>query len=99
MNGKAMSNRHPVDQLGEVREQIKALGEVESALKAQVSALMGDRDSLGGDEWIASQTLSERKGAIDEKKAKAAGVDVDRFRKASATVVTIRTVRREQEAV
>lgn len=96
MNAKAMSNRHPVDQLGDIREQIKALGDVEKALKEQVSALMGEADSLGGAEWIASQSISERKGGVDEKKATAAGVNLDAFRKPPTPVVTIKTTRRAE---
>lgn len=92
-----MSNRHPVDQLGELREAKKGLEEREKALKDQVSEMMGEKDSLGGDEWIASQSLSERKGSIDEKAAKADGVDLDKYRKPPTTVMTIRTERRKTE--
>ena len=97
MNGKAMSNRHPVDELAEVRADIKVLKYREDELKEQVAGMMGDQDSVGGDEWIAEQALSERKGSIDEKAAKAAGVDLDRFRKPTTTIVTIRTVKRARE--
>lgn len=98
MNATAMTNRHPVDQLAEVREKIKSLKDHEEFLREQVSALMGNSDSLGGDEFIARQTVTERKGALDEKAMQAAGIDTDKFRKKSTTVYTIRTERREREA-
>lgn len=91
-------NRHIVDQLGDVRAEIKVLQARESALKDEISAAMGKADSLGGDEYIASQRLSERKGAIDEKKAALAGIDLDRFRKPPTTVVTLVVERRASEA-
>ena len=91
------ANRHIVDQLADVRAQIKALGEREDALKTEVSKQMGAANSLGGDEFIAIQSLSTRKGGIDDKKAKAAGVDLDRFRKPDVAVVTIRVERRANE--
>ncbi|HWE98856.1 MAG TPA: hypothetical protein VG248_03580 [Caulobacteraceae bacterium] len=82
MNARSVpGNRHVVDLRADVRAQIKDLQKVEENLKAEISRLMGSDDSLGGDEWIASQTLSTRKGAIDEAKATAAGVDLNAFRK------------------
>lgn len=92
------SNRHIVDQLADVRAQMKALKSREDALKAQVSKEMGDADSLGGDQFIARQTLSERAGAVDTSKMKKAGIDVDAYRKASVTVMTIRVEERVAEA-
>lgn len=97
MNAHPMSNRHPVDQLGDVREQIKALQERETELKEQVSAMMGAADSLGGGEWIARQTRTTRKGAIDAKALEKAGLDPDRFRKPDSDVKTIRCERRVTE--
>ncbi len=100
MNGNALPeigrhhNRHPVDQLALVRETIKNLQEREGELKAEVAEAMGTADSLGGSEFIAKQTVSERKGGLDEKAMKAAGVDVDKFRKPSTTVYAIRVERR-----
>lgn len=91
-------NRHIVDQLADVRAQIKELSAVESELKAKVSSQMGDADSLGGDEHIASQSLSTRRGAIDDKRMKADGIDVDAYRKPDTTVLTIRIERRVSEA-
>jgi len=51
-------NRHIVDQLAEVRAQIKALEAREAELKTQISTAMGSANSLGGDEFIALQKLS-----------------------------------------
>ena len=88
------TNTHAVDQLASIRAQIKALQEAESALKTQISREIGDGQSLVGDEWIAEQSLSARKGGLDEKKLVAAGVDVDAFRKPDSAVLTLRTVLR-----
>lgn len=92
-------NRHPVDQLADVRAEIKKLEAQETDLKAQISAKMGSRDSLGGDEFIAVQTLSERKGGLDEKKiAEHIGVkSLDPYRKPSTTFITLRVERRVAE--
>lgn len=90
----AATNRHPVDQLALIRETIKNLQERECELKAEVGTLMGSADSLGGAEFIARQTVSERKGSLDEKALKAAGIDADKFRKPSTSVYSIRLDRR-----
>lgn len=89
-------NRHIVDQLADVREQIKQLEAHESDLKSQVSTVMGGADSLGGDEYIARQTISSRAGSIDAKALKSAGVDVDKYRKPGTTIFSIKVERREQ---
>lgn len=99
MNATAMPNRHPVDQLADVREQIKSLKTREDALRDEVSAMMGNADSLGGDEFIAHQSVSTRKGAIDQKALEATGIDVDKFRKPDVTAFTIRVERRAMEEV
>jgi uncharacterized protein (UPF0335 family) len=98
MNAAALTNRHPVDELAEVRAKIKFLGERESELKETISKMMGGADSLGGDEFIARQMLSERKGSLDEKAMKAAGIDTDKFRKPATVVMSLRIERREMEA-
>ena len=77
MNAISMPNRHPVDQLADVRETIKTLQAREAELKDEIGKLMGKADSLGGDEWIARQSLQERKGSIDEARLKAAGIDAE----------------------
>lgn len=91
------TNRHPVDQLAQVRATIKQLQDRESELKAEVSQMMGNRDSLGGDEFIARQTVTERKGAIDEKAMAAAGIKPDAYRKPPVTVYSIRCEPRVME--
>lgn len=93
-------NRHPVDRLYDVRQQIKELTEEEADLKAKISVEMGGSDSLGGDECIASQTLQERKGSFDEKKLAEAlkTTDLDQFRKPSSTFVVIKVEQRAREA-
>jgi len=86
------TNAHPVDQLVALRAQIKALQEHEALLKTEISRAIGDGSCLVGDEWIAEQSVTTRKGGIDEKALKAAGIDVDAFRKADTAVFTLRTV-------
>jgi len=98
MNVTAMRNIHPVDELAEVRAKIKHLQDREGDLKDVISKMMGGADSLGGDEFIARQVLTERKGSLDEKAMKAAGIDTDRFRKPASAVLSLRIERREVEA-
>lgn len=93
-------NRHIVDQLADIRAEIKALEKREGELKQQVSALMGPAaDSLGGDEFIAHQRLTTRAGGLDGEAMKAAGIDIGRYRKPDTTVLTITTTRRVAEEV
>lgn len=92
------SNRHPVDQLANVRATIKTLEARETELKQQISLMMGEADSLGGAEFIASQKLSTRKGAIDTDLMKKAGLDPDRFRKPDTAVYSLVIEPRAQEA-
>jgi hypothetical protein len=92
------SNRHPVDELADVREKIKFWKEREDELRGLISEMMGGSDSLGGDEWIARQTVTERKGSLDEKLMQADGIDTDRYRKKPSISFTIRVERRAVEA-
>ncbi len=93
-------NRHVVDRLADVRAEIKALTQEEAELKARVSQLMGSADSLGGDQYIASQSLQERRGGLDESKlAGALGLpNLDAYRKPSTTFVVIKVEPRAMEA-
>ena len=91
-------NRHIVDQLADVRAQIKELEARETDLKTQISAAMGGSNSLGGDEFLALQKLSTRKGGIDDKAMIAAGIDVAKYRKPDVTVFSLTIERREVEA-
>jgi hypothetical protein len=86
MPGNPGTNRHPVDQLANIRSTIKLLEERETELKKQISDMMGTADTIGGEEFIALQKVSTRKGAIDTKAMERAGIDPDRFRKADVTV-------------
>lgn len=92
------NNRHPVDQLHDVRADMKEDKEREEALKRAIMKMMGDRDSLGGDECIAHQDIRERKGSLDEARiAKALGVEnLDRFRKPSTTYIVLSVHEREE---
>lgn len=82
-------NRHIVDELADIRAQKKELEKREDELKAAISEAMGSRDSLGGDQFIALQKVSSRKGAIDTKAMHAAGLNPDDFRKPDVTVYSI----------
>ena len=90
-------NRHPVDELADVREAQKQLKAREDELKARVSEMMGDADHLGGVEFIASQKISTRKGALDQKAMEAEGIDLDRYRKPDVTVFSLHVERRAEE--
>lgn len=96
--GKPGTNRHPVDQLGQIRATIKTLEAREKDLKEQVSAMMGAKDSLGGDEYIASQKLQSRKGGLDEKKLAEKLGDLAPYRKADSTYIVMSVEPRAQEA-
>lgn len=87
-------NRHPVDRLHDIRTALKTLEAEEKEAAAEVSKLMGSNDSVGGVEYIASQSISERKGSIDDKKLAAAGIDPDKFRKAPSVVAKITLAKR-----
>lgn len=100
MNAKALSgNRHPVDRLADIRASIKVLQEEETDLKARIGTEMGGGDSLGGDEFIAFQSLQERKGGLDEKRIAAAlGVEgLAAYRKPGTTFVVLRVEPRAAE--
>ena len=92
-------NRHPVDRLADMRAQIKALTAEEKTLTAEVSRLIGDGTSAGGDEYIATQSIAERKGSIDPKKLADAGIDADAYRKKGSVTVTVTLARRVVEEV
>ncbi len=91
------SNRHPVDQLADVRAEIRRLQAQETELKSTVSMMMGSADSLGGDQYIASQKIMTRKGGLDEAKLSAELGDLAPFRKPDTTVITINVTPRVRE--
>ncbi len=98
MNGNSMPvNRHVVDQLADTREQIKELRKAEAACVSQISELMGDNDSLGGNQYIAKQKMHTRKGSVDIVRMEADGIDVDAYRKPDTVVFQIRTEERAVE--
>lgn len=92
-------NRHIVDRLADVRGRIKELETEEAELKSRISAEMGGSDSLGGDEFIAIQTLTNRKGGLDEARIAAAlkVENLDGYRKPGATVHSLKVERRMAE--
>jgi len=97
MNTASVSNRHIVDQLADIRAQIKELKKDEAACISQISEQMGDSDSLGGDQFIAHQIIYTRKGTIDTARLEAAGIDVDAYRNPEKVTYSIRTQARVQE--
>jgi len=92
-------NRHIVDRLADVREEIKSLKEQENTLKDIISKEMGSAHSLGGDEFIAHQSVSKKAGNIDAEALKKAGINVDQFRKPHSIICTLRLERRALEEV
>tara|TARA_R110000765_G_scaffold204734_2_gene309628 strand:- start:289 stop:576 length:288 start_codon:yes stop_codon:yes gene_type:complete len=90
-----ISNRTPIDRLGEIREQIKELQAAEKDLKVKVQKSLNCADRLLGLEFLAVQSIAERKGSIDEKAVcEKFGVEnLDDFRKAPVTVITVKTTR------
>lgn len=90
-------NRHIVDQYAEIVSTIKILEIKKDLLNYEIRKMMGSDDSLGGDEFIAMQSISERKGGIDEKALIEIGIDVSAFRKPSISLVTLRIQPRVSE--
>lgn len=92
-----IQTKTPVDKLGEIRERIKQFQAEEKALKAIVQDTLGPDDRLLGFEFLAIQTIAERKGAVDERRvADALGVEnLDDYRKPATTVITVKTERIE----
>ena len=98
MNDTALSrNRHPVDRLADVRTQIKVLEQEEADLKAQITTEMGSGDSLGGDEYIAFQSLQTRRGSLDEAKLRPLVGDLAAFRKPETTFIVLKVEPRVRE--
>jgi len=90
-------NVHPVDELAENRAAQKALAEREAELKAEISKMMAGKDSLGGNAFIARQTITERKGGLDDGAMRKDGIDPDKYRKPTVTVYSICVEARVQE--
>lgn len=97
MPGKTGINRHPVDQLANIRATIKTLQEREAELKLEIGQLMGGHDSLGGAEFIARQKLQTRKGGLDEKKLADKLGNLDAFRKPDSTYIVLSVEPRAME--
>jgi len=93
-----LDNRHIVDRLADVRDQIAYLKAEESELKEKISRLMGSRTSLGGDEYIATKVVSERMGTLDTRKMWEDGIDIEKYRKPKTTSTSIRLEERRLEA-
>lgn len=66
MAERTKSNRHPADRLAEVREEIKALKEIEDQLQAEIIT----SKSFKGAEYLAQLTTTNR-STLDRKKLEA----------------------------
>ena len=96
-NARPQGNRHVVDQLSDIRAQIKELKKDEAACVSEISEQMGDGDSLGGDQFIARQIISTRKGTVDTARLEADGIDIDAYRKPETVAYSIRLEARVRE--
>ncbi|MDY8108295.1 hypothetical protein U0C82_03910 [Fulvimarina sp. 2208YS6-2-32] len=70
------TNRHPVDELVDVKAKMAALAEREKSLKAKIIEMAGERDAVGGDEFIATVALQSRKSLDRKGLEKRVGKDV-----------------------
>lgn len=93
------ANRHVVDQLADVRDQLKAAGEREKELKAQVEKMLARKDSVRGDEFVAFPVPSHRKGGLDEVAMVADGINVEKYRKPGIDILSIRLTARKHPKV
>jgi len=89
------ANRHVVDRLADIRDKIAFFKGIENELKEEIARLMGDKTSLGGDNYIAVKVVSERVGSIDAKALAADGINVDKYRKAPSQTTAIRLEERK----
>lgn len=89
-------NRHQVDRLADVREQIRLLQAEEKALREAIIQEMGDREALGGDQHIVRRSAVEQKGALDTDLLKEAVGTLDSYRKPATTTVRLTIEGREQ---
>lgn len=79
-----MKNRHIVDELGDLREQKKALEKREKQLRQEIVEQMDGQggDSLGGDQYIVRRKMVTRRGAVDTKRMMIEkSIDPDDYRK------------------
>lgn len=99
------SNRHPVDELADIRTQIKALETRESVLKEAIIHLLsdppfpGDTQRIDGDEYVASVSLIESH-RLDRKEVEKA-LSPKRFAlclKPSVAITVRVSPRQQQEA-
>ncbi|SMC41318.1 hypothetical protein SAMN06297251_10297 [Fulvimarina manganoxydans] len=93
------TNRHPVDELVDVKARIAELTKREKALKEQVIEMIGDRDAVGGDENIATVALQSRKSLDRKGLEKRFGKDVIAgFDRESVPFYVVRTTPRVADA-
>lgn len=90
------SNRSDVDLIGDLRAVIKEAKSIEEELKEKILESFGSSDSVGGADFIAYQTLQERKGSFDEKKLRARfGDEIDECRKPPSSSIKLDVKPRE----
>ncbi|WP_210318517.1 hypothetical protein [Aureimonas endophytica] len=80
-----------------MRREKKRWEEEEERIKAIVLNQMEDAESYGGEEFIAKVSEQRRKGRLDEKLLKKAGIDVERYRAPDTIIRIIRTEQRVLE--
>lgn len=90
------TNRHPADELGDIRAERMALDAREARVRARVMKLMKAGDHLSGDDYVAKWEVQSWRGQLDARALKRAGLNPDKFRKPTTKVDIIRTVRRSE---
>ncbi len=85
-------NRHIVDQLADVREQIKLLKEQEEFLKNKIVSM--GQNTVSGDEYVATASLGES-SRLDRAKVEAAmGTAWVRKHLSTSKFITVRLTRK-----
>lgn len=92
------TNRHPVDELGDIRAERVALAVREDRARARVMSLMNAGGCLSGHDYTATWEVQKWRGQLDVAALRRAGLKPDKFRKPSANVDIIRTARRSETA-
>ncbi|MBB4004444.1 hypothetical protein [Aurantimonas endophytica] len=81
------TNRHPVDELADIREQKKALAAREDELKTVIFDMASDdRHAVGGDQYVASIKAIETKRLDRKAVEKVMGCAIERCLKSSTTL-------------
>lgn len=84
-------NLHPVDELGDIRERIKALREREAQLR---DAILAQACTMDGDNWSAQIKDVVQRRVDPEKVLKMVGRDAYQLVLSTHDVIMVRTTRR-----